>query len=70
MSETQDEFIYNYYDYMSSIYVYSHVKTYLIDPNRQRWENYSDIFLLGFSGFFFFGSSSKIYYNNDLFYIY
>lgn len=60
MSETQDEFIYNYYDYMSSIYVYSHVKTYLIDPNRQRWENYSDIFLLGFSGFFFLAAAAKL----------
>ena len=35
MSETRDKFLYNYYDYISSIYIYSHVKTFLVDPSRQ-----------------------------------
>ena len=46
MSETRDEFLYNYYDYMSAIYVYSHVKTYLMDPKRQEVENGFDLGLL------------------------
>ena len=46
MSETRDEFLYNYYDYMSAIYVYSHVKTYLMDPKRQEAENGFDLGLL------------------------
>ena len=35
MSEIIDEFIYNFYDYVQSIYVYSHLKTNLVDVNRQ-----------------------------------
>ena len=38
MSETKDLPIYNFYDYMSSIFIYSHVKTFLIDPKRQNYE--------------------------------
>jgi hypothetical protein len=46
MSETKDLFIYNFYDYMSSIYIYSHVKTFLIDTSRQKSEYGFDIVLL------------------------
>ena len=49
MSETKDEFIYNYYDYMKTVFIYSHVKTYLIDPKRQEDEFISDKILLIFS---------------------
>lgn len=49
MSETKDEFIYNFYDYMKTVFIYSHVKTYLIDPSRQEDELASDQFLLYFS---------------------
>ena len=41
MSETKDDFIYNFYDYMKSIFIYSHVRTYLIDPKRQEIELFS-----------------------------
>ena len=46
MSETKDEFIYNYYDYISPIFVYPHVKTFLIDKKRQEVEQVIDYFLL------------------------
>lgn len=46
MSETKDDFIYNFYDYMKSIFIYSHVRTYLIDPKRQEIEFFFDYVLL------------------------
>ena len=46
MSETKDDFIYNYYDYISPIFVYPHVKTYLIDSKRQAVEQVIDLILL------------------------
>ena len=46
MSETRDKFLYNYYDYISSIYIYSHVKTFLVDPSRQKIERGFDKVLL------------------------
>lgn len=46
MSETKDEFIYNYYDYISPIFVYPHVKTFLIDTKRQEVEQVIDYCLL------------------------
>ena len=46
MSETKDEFIYNYYDYISTIFAYPHVKTFLIDSKRQEVEKVIDIILL------------------------
>ena len=52
MSETRDIFLYNYYDYISSIYIYSHVKTYLIDPSRQKVEKIFDLVLAFLSGIF------------------
>ena len=52
MSETKDIFLYNFYDYISSIYIYSHVKTYLVDPSRQKVEKGFDILLAVMSGFF------------------
>lgn len=60
MSETQDTFLYNYYDYMSSIYIYFHVKTYLIDPSRQAVEKVFDNILLYLSLFFVLGIGFKI----------
>ena len=60
MSETQDLPIYNIYDYLKTIYIYSHVKTYLIDPDRQSIEFYFDIALLLLSSFFLFFSLFKL----------
>ena len=38
MSEMNDKFYYNFYDYMKTIYIYSHVKTNLLDKDRQYLE--------------------------------
>ena len=38
MSEMNDKFYYNFYDYMKTIYIYSHVKTNLVDKERQDLE--------------------------------
>ena len=46
MSEMNDSFLYNFYDYVKSIYIYSHVKTNLKDPERQKIEQGSNIFLI------------------------
>ena len=61
MSETQDLLIYNFYDYMKTIFIYSHVKTYLIDPARQDFEWGFDFFLLGISGSFLFIIGFKMF---------
>jgi hypothetical protein len=61
MSETQDKLIYNFYDYMKTIFVYSHVKTYLIDPKRQNYELFFDGFLLGISIVFMASEFFKIF---------
>ena len=60
MSETKDEFIYNFYDYMKTIFIYSHVKTYLIDPVRQTDEYNSDRFLLVFTAILLIANAIKI----------
>ena len=60
MSETKDEFIYNFYDYMKTIFIYSHVKTYLIDPVRQNDEYNSDRFLLVFTAILLIANAIKI----------
>ena len=59
MSETKDTFLYNYYDFISSIYIYSHVKTYLIDPSRQNVERGFDFILAIMSGIFSFSFCFK-----------
>ena len=46
MSEMTDSDIYNFYDYVKSIYIYSHVKTNLIDKDRQDIEKWTNILLL------------------------
>ena len=46
MSEIKDSLIYNFYDYLSSIFIYSHVKTFLVDPSRQGTELGFNIALL------------------------
>ena len=38
MSEIKDSFFYNYYDYFKDIYVYTHLKTYLLDKQVQTYE--------------------------------
>ena len=38
MSEMKDLFIYNLFDYMKTIYIYSHLKTNLVDRDRQKIE--------------------------------
>ena len=61
MSETQDKLIYNFYDFMKTIFIYSHVKTYLIDPKRQNFELGFDVVLLAISIFFMFLEFFKIF---------
>ena len=61
MSETKDEFIYNFYDYMKSVFIYSHVRTYLIDPNRQAIEFFFNVFLLAIAILFILISVFKIF---------
>jgi hypothetical protein len=61
MSETQDKLIYNFYDFLKTIFVYSHVKTYLIDPKRQNYELFFDGFLLGISIVFMASEFFKIF---------
>lgn len=53
MSEINDSFIYNFYDYMKAIYIYSHVKTNLKDKQRQNVEEITNNILLFFSILFF-----------------
>jgi hypothetical protein len=47
MSEMKDLFFYNFYDYMKTVYVYSHLKTYLVDKQRQKIEEKTLAVLLG-----------------------
>ena len=49
MSEMKDDIIYKFYDYVKTIYIYSHLKTHLIDKDRQRIEKITNIILLAFS---------------------
>ena len=60
MSEMNDSSIYNFYDYVKSIYIYSHVKTHLIDAQRQKIEIFTNSFLLILSISFLFLSIFKI----------
>ena len=46
MSEMIDSPFYNFYDYVKSIYIYSHIKTNLIDKDRQTIEILTNILLL------------------------
>ena len=52
MSEVKDTFIYNLYDYMKAIYIYSHLKTNLKDSLRQGWEYWTNVVVFIFSGIF------------------
>ena len=51
-----DNIVYNYYDYLKSVYIYSHIKTYLKDVQRQKIESYTNYVLevLSFIVIFFF----------------
>ena len=40
MSDIKDTFFYNYYDYLKDIYVYPHLKTYLLDKQVQNREKF------------------------------
>ena len=60
MSEVKDEFIYNFYDFIKSIYIYSHVKTDLKDKGRQRFESYSIYALMVFMSLFIILTVFKI----------
>ena len=40
MSDIKDSFFYNYYDYLKDIYVYPHLKTYLLDKQVQNREKF------------------------------
>ena len=46
MSEMNDSFFYNFYDYVKTVYVYSHLKTYLVDKQRQQIEENTLIALI------------------------
>ena len=56
MSEIKDELFYNVYDFLKSIYIYSHMKTSLVDKARQDIEYFTNnsfliiviIFVFGF----------------------
>ena len=61
MSEMIDSFLYNFYDYVKSIYIYSHVKTSLKDPERQPIEKATNIFLIILSFIFMISSIFKIF---------
>ena len=61
MSEMKDLFIYNFYDYMKSIYVYSHVKTNLVDTQKQIYERSTIIILAIFSFFFIITTLFKVF---------
>lgn len=46
MSEMKDTHFYNFYDYMKTVYIYSHLKTYLVDRQRQQIEEVTLYILL------------------------
>ena len=60
MSEVKDSFMYNFYDFMKTIFVYSHVKTYLLDKGRQDYEVNFDNGLLAFAYIFLIISGFKV----------
>ena len=49
MKENEDSGYYNFYDYIKSIYIYSHVKTNLVDKDREKIETITNYFLLFFT---------------------
>ena len=61
MSEMNDKFYYNFYDYMKTIYIYSHVKTNLVDKDRQFLEKWNMYILAGFSISFLSASLFKVF---------
>ena len=61
MSEMNDSFIYNFYDYVKSIYIYSHVKTNLKDAQRQGIEQTTNVILIIISLIFVIISLFKIF---------
>ena len=54
MSETKDEFFYNLYDFSKSVYLFSHMKTNLVDENVQVVERFA-VNLLAFISSVIFG---------------
>ena len=61
MSEMKDDFFYNFYDYVKTIYIYAHVKTHLIDTQRQPIEKYTNIILEGLTALFVILSAIKVF---------
>ena len=61
MSEMTDSLLYNFYDYMKSIYIYSHVKTSLKDTQRQPIEKGTNISLCILACLFLIVSAFKIF---------
>ena len=61
MSEIKDSAVYQFYDYVKSIYIYSHVKTHLKDFQRQPIEVATNYILLIFSIIFIFFSVFKVF---------
>ena len=61
MSQMIDNPIYNFYDYAKSIYIYSHIKTNLIDSDREVIEKWTNIFLGSLSIFFALSTAIKIF---------
>jgi hypothetical protein len=60
MSEVNDTIIYNFYDYVKSIYIYTHLKTHLKDRQRQVFENATNYAILIILSVFLFLSAFKI----------
>ena len=60
MSEVNDSIIYNFYDYVKSIYIYTHLKTHLKDKQRQGYENATNIAILAILSVFLFLSAFKV----------
>lgn len=61
MSEMRDYFFYNFYDYMRTVYIYSHLKTYLVDKQRQEIEERILYILSAFSILFMILSILKLF---------
>lgn len=61
MSEIRDSGVYQFYDYVKSIYIYSHVKTHLKDVQRQPIEVVTNHILLVWSFIFIFFSIFKVF---------
>ena len=54
MSQTQEKIIYDMYDFSKLVYIFSHMKTNLVDSSVQKTEIAAIIFIFVISGIIFF----------------